>query len=144
MQLASLGGWPVTEHLVQHRGAAGADSRQAVPSLRGQAQAARPAVLAVGPARGEPEPLQLPQLPADRRQIEFDGGGHVGRPGIIVLLERGTCTGKQKALNAQLAGAAGVLIAHNVVGSPAPSLPNDTAITTPISIPTMSIAISNR
>ncbi len=59
--------------------------------------------------------------------------------GKIVLLERGNCTGKRKALNAQTAGAVGVVIAHNVVNSPAPGLPNDTAITDAITIPAMSV-----
>lgn len=59
--------------------------------------------------------------------------------GKIVLLDRGTCTGKRKALNAQNAGAIGVVIAQNQEGRTAPSLPNDNMVTGVITIPAMSI-----
>jgi hypothetical protein len=59
VQLTPVGVWPAAEYLVQHRSPAGADHRQAAESLRGQADPAGAAVLAVGPARHEPEPLEL-------------------------------------------------------------------------------------
>ena len=42
--------------------------------------------------------------------------------GNIVLMDRGTCNFTQKALNAQNAGATGVIIANNAAGSPPPGL----------------------
>jgi hypothetical protein len=59
--------------------------------------------------------------------------------GQIALVNRGNCTGKVKAANAQAAGAVGVIIAHNVAGSAAPGLPDDANVTTPITIPVMSV-----
>ncbi|MBL8627826.1 MAG: M36 family metallopeptidase [Myxococcales bacterium] len=59
--------------------------------------------------------------------------------GRIVLVNRGNCSGELKAANAQAAGAAGVIIAHNVTGSAAPGLPDDANVTTPITIPVMSV-----
>ncbi len=56
--------------------------------------------------------------------------------GKIALIDRGVCTFKTKALNAQNAGAAGVLIANNAAGWPIP-MADDETITTPITIPTM-------
>lgn len=59
--------------------------------------------------------------------------------GQIALVNRGNCSGEFKAANAQAAGAVAVIIAHNVSGSPAPGLPDDANVTTPITIPVMSI-----
>ena len=63
--------------------------------------------------------------------------------GKIALVERGNCSGESKAANAQAAGAIGVIIAHNVAGSPAPGLPNDPAVTTAITIPVVSVGFSD-
>ncbi|MBK9034497.1 MAG: M36 family metallopeptidase [Myxococcales bacterium] len=60
--------------------------------------------------------------------------------GRVALLARGNCTGEVKAATAQAAGAIGLIIAHNVVGSPAPGLPNDANVTQPITIPVMSVS----
>jgi|JI10StandDraft_1071094.scaffolds.fasta_scaffold00502_6 hypothetical protein len=59
--------------------------------------------------------------------------------GQIALVNRGNCSGELKAANAQAAGAVAVIIAHNTAGSPAPGLPDDANVTTPITIPVMSI-----
>ncbi|HVE81553.1 MAG TPA: M36 family metallopeptidase [Myxococcales bacterium] len=59
--------------------------------------------------------------------------------GQIVLVDRGVCTFKTKTLNAQLAGAAAVLMADNRVAAAPPAMADDATITTPITIPTFSI-----
>ena len=43
-----------------------------------------------------------------------------GVAGKIALIDRGTCTFKQKAVNAQAAGAIGVIIADNAADAPPP------------------------
>ncbi len=63
--------------------------------------------------------------------------------GQIAVIDRGTCSFKTKTLNAQNAGAIGVIIVNNVAGSPAPSLGEDATITTPITIPTVSLTQSD-
>jgi hypothetical protein len=59
--------------------------------------------------------------------------------GKIAVIDRGTCSFKTKSLNAQNAGAVGVVIVNNVAGTPAPGLGDDATITTPITIPTISL-----
>ncbi len=59
--------------------------------------------------------------------------------GQIALIDRGTCSIKSKTLAAQNAGAIAVIIVNNAAGSPAPDLGDDPAITTPITIPTISV-----
>ena len=59
--------------------------------------------------------------------------------GKIALVDRGVCTFKTKTLNAQNAGAIGVILANNAASTSPPSMPNDAMITTPITIPTMSV-----
>jgi large repetitive protein len=59
--------------------------------------------------------------------------------GKIVLVDRGSCTFKTKALNVQNAGGVGVIIANNAVTTAPPGLGDDPTITTPITIPTLSI-----
>jgi uncharacterized protein (TIGR03382 family) len=59
--------------------------------------------------------------------------------GQIVLADRGSCTFKTKALNAQNAGAAAIIIADNAAGTAPPSLGDDPAITTPITIGVLSV-----
>jgi len=59
--------------------------------------------------------------------------------GKIVILDRGNCPGERKAANAQAAGAIGAIIPHNVAGSPAQSLPNDSSVDANVTIPTMSV-----
>ncbi len=59
--------------------------------------------------------------------------------GQIAVIDRGTCSFKTKTLNAQNAGAVGVIIVNNVAGTPAPALGEDATITTPITIPTVSL-----
>lgn len=58
--------------------------------------------------------------------------------GKIVLVDRGTCTFKTKTLNVQNAGGIGVILGNNAAGA-APGLADDATITTPITIPTISI-----
>ncbi len=60
--------------------------------------------------------------------------------GRIVLLERGGCTFKRKALSAQQAGAIGVIVA-NVAAGGVPSMGNDAAITTAITIGVQGITL---
>src|SRR5205814_10336044 len=59
--------------------------------------------------------------------------------GKIAVIDRGTCSFKTKTLNAQNAGAVGVIIVNNVAGSPAPGLGDDATIATPITIPSLSL-----
>jgi Fungalysin metallopeptidase (M36)/PA domain len=59
--------------------------------------------------------------------------------GKIVLADRGTCSFKTKALNAQNAGAVGLIIANNAPGASPPSLGDDATITTAITIVVVSI-----
>ena len=58
--------------------------------------------------------------------------------GKIVLVDRGACTFKTKTLNVQNAGGIAVILANNAAGG-APGLADDPLITTPITIPTLSI-----
>ncbi|MEO7732353.1 MAG: M36 family metallopeptidase, partial [Kofleriaceae bacterium] len=59
--------------------------------------------------------------------------------GKIVLADRGVCSFKTKALNAQNAGAVGMILANNAAGAAPPSLGDDATITTPITIVVVSI-----
>ncbi|MCW5802198.1 MAG: M36 family metallopeptidase [Deltaproteobacteria bacterium] len=59
--------------------------------------------------------------------------------GKIVLVDRGTCSFKSKALRVQEAGGAGVIIANNVASAQPPALGDDAAITTAITIGVASI-----
>jgi len=68
--------------------------------------------------------------------VALTGGPYTGK---IVVIDRGGCSFKTKTKNAQDAGAAGVIIANNAVG-PAPGLADDASITTPITIPTLSVS----
>jgi uncharacterized repeat protein (TIGR01451 family) len=63
--------------------------------------------------------------------------------GQIAVIDRGTCSFKAKALNAQNAGATAVIIVNNAAGSPAPGLGDDATITTPITVPTVSLTQSD-
>jgi hypothetical protein len=58
--------------------------------------------------------------------------------GKIALVDRGICTFKTKAKNAQDAGAVGVIIMNNVVGSPPPGLGDDATVTGVVN-PTISV-----
>ena len=59
--------------------------------------------------------------------------------GKIVIVDRGVCTFKTKTLNAQNAGAIGVILANNQAGL-APALADDATITTPITIGTLTLS----
>jgi len=59
--------------------------------------------------------------------------------GKIVLADRGSCTFKTKALNAQNAGAVGMLLGNNAPSASPPSLADDATITTPITIVVVSV-----
>jgi MYXO-CTERM domain-containing protein len=59
--------------------------------------------------------------------------------GKIVLIDRGNCTFKLKAVNAEAGGAIGVIIANNTPGARAPTLGNgDPPV--PVTIPTLSVS----
>jgi len=62
--------------------------------------------------------------------------------GKIVLVNRGTCSFKTKTLNAQNAGAVGVILANNQPGV-APGLGDDASITDPITIGTLSVSVTD-
>jgi subtilisin family serine protease len=61
--------------------------------------------------------------------------------GRIALIERGECTFKRKVLNAQNAGALGVLVVRRDDGDPF-TMGNDTSITSPITIPAQMTVLS--
>ncbi|MDP2269894.1 MAG: myxosortase-dependent M36 family metallopeptidase [Archangium sp.] len=58
--------------------------------------------------------------------------------GRIAVVDRGNCTFGMKALNAQNAGAVGLIIVNNVASATPPSLAADTSITT-VTIPVLSL-----
>jgi len=58
--------------------------------------------------------------------------------GRVAVIDRGTCSFKTKTLNAQNAGAIGVVVVNNAAGDP-PGLGDDATIITPITIPTISV-----
>lgn len=60
----------------------------------------------------------------------------------IALIDRGVCTFKSKAVNAQTAGAIAVIIADNVAAYPS-GLGDDSTISTPVSIPSVRITLAN-
>ena len=59
--------------------------------------------------------------------------------GKIVLVDRGNCTFKRKALNIQNAGGIGMLLANNQTSSTPPGMGEDSQITTPITVASLSI-----
>jgi len=59
--------------------------------------------------------------------------------GKIVLVDRGACSFKSKALAVQNAGGIGMLLANNAATTNPPSLGDDPTITTPITIGTLSL-----
>ncbi|MEO8104033.1 MAG: M36 family metallopeptidase, partial [Betaproteobacteria bacterium] len=61
--------------------------------------------------------------------------------GKIALVDRGTCTFETKALNAQNAGALGLIVANNVSG--VIDMGDDPAITTPITVPVLMISLDD-
>jgi hypothetical protein len=61
--------------------------------------------------------------------------------GMIVVLDRGTCTFKTKVLNAQNAGAVGVILVNNVSSISPPAMGEDATITTPITIGALSVTL---
>jgi Zn-dependent metalloprotease len=63
--------------------------------------------------------------------------------GKIAYVDRGACTFKTKTLNAQNAGAVGVIIGNNAAGGGPFGMADDATITTPITIPTLSVSTAN-
>jgi MYXO-CTERM domain-containing protein len=61
--------------------------------------------------------------------------------GKIALLDRGMCTFKQKVVNAQAAGAIGVILANNQAGGPPPM--GDGNPPTAVTIPTLSVSLAD-
>jgi hypothetical protein len=59
--------------------------------------------------------------------------------GKIVVVDRGSCSFKFKALTVQTAGGVGMVLANNAAGSIPPALGNDATITTAITIPVLSV-----
>ncbi len=62
--------------------------------------------------------------------------------GKVVLIDRGSCTFKQKALNAQAAGAVGVIIANNQAGAGPMGMPNGNP-NGAVNIPIMSVSLED-
>ena len=62
--------------------------------------------------------------------------------GQIALIDRGTCSFKFKAVNAQASGAIGVILVDNAAGQ-APHLFDDPSITTAVTIPMVSVSQSD-
>jgi subtilisin family serine protease len=60
--------------------------------------------------------------------------------GAVALVDRGTCSFKTQALNAQVAGAIGVIVSWNTPYPP--PLGDDPTIVTPITIPTVSVTLA--
>src|SRR5690606_21968607 len=54
--------------------------------------------------------------------------------GHLVLVDRGTCSFKLKALNIQNAGGVGMILADNAMSASPPALGNDATITEPITV----------
>lgn len=71
----------------------------------------------------------------------FSSASQAALSGKIALLNRGTCTFKRKVLNAQNAGAVGVLIVRQDNGDPF-TMGNDSSITSPITIPAQLTVLS--
>jgi hypothetical protein len=63
--------------------------------------------------------------------------------GKIVLVDRGTCSFKTKTLNVQNANGRGVIVGNNAASTTPPGLGDDATITTPITIPTLSVLQSD-
>jgi hypothetical protein len=61
--------------------------------------------------------------------------------GQIVVVDRGTCTFKTKALNVQNAGGAGMILANNAVAVAPPAMGDDTTIATPVTIGLLSVTL---
>lgn len=61
--------------------------------------------------------------------------------GRIVLVDRGNCTFKAKALAIQAAGGVGMILANNVAGAPPPQLGNDTMLPAEVEIAMFSVTL---
>jgi Fungalysin metallopeptidase (M36)/PA domain len=59
----------------------------------------------------------------------------------LVLVDRGNCTYKTKALNIQQAGGAGMILVNHMAGMPPPSMGNDATITTLITIGSLAVTL---
>lgn len=93
------------------------------------------------PATGAPEPPTSGTEPLVRlgetgspegSACTASGGITVDLTGKLVLIDRGTCSFYEKALNAQTAGAAGVILANNVPGVINATVEGDQVITIPV------------
>ncbi|WP_437514215.1 M36 family metallopeptidase [Sorangium sp. So ce1099] len=63
--------------------------------------------------------------------------------GKILLVDRGSCTFKQKAVNAEAAGAVALLIANNAPGVPAPDMSNGAPTDVVVNIPVLSTSFED-
>jgi MYXO-CTERM domain-containing protein len=97
-----------------------------------------PATYAAGGADFGPQSFNTTALLADTAS---DGCNPLGAlvVGRIAIIDRGTCTFKTKVLNAQNAGALGVIIVDNRP-EPPPDMGDDNTINTPITIGTLSVS----
>jgi hypothetical protein len=62
--------------------------------------------------------------------------------GKVVLVDRGACSFKTKALHIQNAGGVGMILADSAVSIVPPGMGNDTTITTPITIGALSVTLA--
>jgi MYXO-CTERM domain-containing protein len=62
--------------------------------------------------------------------------------GQIALVDRGSCTFKQKAVNVQAAGAVGMILANHTANEPPPFMP-DASPAVPVTIPCVSITLGD-
>lgn len=94
--------------------------------------------LATGDVEGS---LALPAASEELGCEPFSPASASALAGKIALINRGTCTFKRKVLNAQNAGAIGVLIVRQDNGDPF-TMGNDSSITNPITIPAQMTVLS--
>lgn len=85
--------------------------------------------------------LAQPQAGEELGCEPFSAASAAALAGKIALINRGTCTFKRKVLNAQNAGAIGVLILRQDNGDPF-TMGNDTSITAAITIPAQMTVLS--
>ncbi len=62
--------------------------------------------------------------------------------GKIVVVDRGNCTFKRKALNIENAGGIGMLLVNNTTSTSPPGMGGDSMITTDITIPSLSVTMA--
>jgi hypothetical protein len=62
--------------------------------------------------------------------------------GMIVVVDRGNCTYKRKALNVQNAGGIGIIVANHMTSTTPPGMGDDSTITTTITVGALSVTMT--